>query len=419
MPYAPRNLVHRFTIAVSYQQFLAARGAGRRPAEPGVISAFLPGANPVRGLRQSRDVWGLRWPQPPLRRLSCRPMIRRRIREIASLAGVAALAIALAGCSGSNTTHAAGREPATEGRAAIALACQGRVEGRTETVEVGAAADGVIQNEFVKEGDAVRKGANLAEIGCSDLRASLNEAASQVDAARQVRARLLRGSRDEERHMAAEQRRASVSELERAKLNLERMKALFAKADVSKATLDDAQRDYDVAQARLEESTRREQLVNAPPLPEDVAHADADVASAENRVHVIQEKINKCTVTAPIDGTVLRVLLRPGESFSTLAPRPLFTMSDLSVRRVRAEIDERDVMKVRVGQKAVIFPDGRNDQKFEGKVQHVASVMGRKRVISGDPAEKTDHDVLESVILLGRKALVLPVGMRVVVQFLQ
>ena len=77
--------------------------------------------------------------------------------------------------------------------------------------------------------------------------------------------------------------------------------------------------------------------MNAPALPEDLAKAAADIAVAEEAVRVIREKIAKYTVTAPIDGTILRVLLRPGESFSTLAPRPLFTISDLSVRRVRAE----------------------------------------------------------------------------------
>jgi HlyD family secretion protein len=331
----------------------------------------------------------------------------------------AAIAAGLTGCSGPST-HAASREPfaSTASRPEVILACQGRVEGRTETVEVGAAADGVIQAVYVKEGDKVRRGMKLAEIGCGDLQASLAEAISQVESAKQVRVRLLRGARDEERRMAAEQTKAAHSEVQRATLNLERMKELFAKSTISKAAFDDAQRDYDVTRARLEEATRHEQLVNAPPLPEDVAKADADTAAAENRVRVIQEKIAKYIVTAPIDGTILRVLLRPGESFSTLAPRPLFRLSDLSVRRVRAEIDERDVMKVRVGQGVQVFPDGREDQKFTGKVQQIATSMGRKRVVSGDPAEKTDHDVLESMILLDPNAR-LPVGMRVVVQFLR
>ena len=68
-----------------------------------------------------------------------------------------------------------------------------------------------------------------------------------------------------------------------------------------------------MAQARLAEATRHEQLINAPALPEDVAKADADISTAGNAVRVIEERIGKCTVTSPMDGTVLRVLLRAGE----------------------------------------------------------------------------------------------------------
>ena len=52
-------------------------------------------------------------------------------------------------------------------------------------------------------------------------------------------------------------------------------------------------------------------------------------------------------------------------------------------------------------------------------MQEIASAMGRKKIVSGDPAEKTDHDVLESVILLDAEGRALPVGVRVVVQFLR
>ncbi len=340
-----------------------------------------------------------------------------RLRLLCGLAAGAALV--LSACS-TSSTHAASREPAmSAGHDNITLACQGRVEGRTETVEVGAAADGVVESVFVKEGDTVNRGAKLAQIGCPDLSSELQEATSQVDSLRQVRLRLMRGARDEERRMAAQQTAAAQSELQRASQNLERMKTLVAKTIVSKSTFDDAERDYNVTKAKLEEAVRHEQLTNAPPLPEDVAKADADISTAQNRVRTIQEKIGKCTVTAPISGTILRVLLRPGESFSTLAPKPLFTMSDLSVRRVRAEIDERDVLKVRHGQIVQVFSDGDEAHKFSGRVEQVASSMGRKRIVSSDPAEKADHDVLESVILLNAEAKALPVGMRVVVQFLR
>jgi hypothetical protein len=108
--------------------------------------------------------------------------------------------------------------------------------------------------------------------------------------------------------------------------------------------------------------------------------------------------------------------MKAGESFSTLTPRPLFTMADLSVRRIRAEVDERDVSKVRVGQKVLISSDALQNQLLQGVVGRISDTMGRKRILTGDPSEKADRDVLEAMIDLDA-AVKLPVGMRVTVQF--
>ena len=45
--------------------------------------------------------------------------------------------------------------------------------------------------------------------------------------------------------------------------------------------------------------------------------------------------------------------------------------------------------------------------------------MGRKKTLSGDPAEKVDHDVLEAMISLDSEAFNLPIGLRVVIEFLR
>ena len=332
----------------------------------------------------------------------------------ALLAGV--LAVACSSCSRDKRVEAGPPPPSGP---PVALSCQGRVEGRSETVEVGAAADGVVQVVRVVEGQRVPRGTVLAEIGCEDWKASLREAEAVAESGRQVKVRLLRGSRLEER-LSAEQRTAGArAVLEQASSELRRMKRLAANDDIPTSRLDQAQRDFDVAQARHRQAVRDEELVKAPALPEEVAKADADIRTAERRIETIREKIGKCVVTAPIDGTVLRVLLRAGESFSTITPHPLFQLADLSVRRVRAEVDERDVQKVRVGQKALVFQESRRERTFTGVVQSIYRTMGRRQTLSGDPAEKSDRDILETMILLGRDGLDLPVGLRVIVQFLK
>jgi HlyD family secretion protein len=301
----------------------------------------------------------------------------------------------------------------------VALACKGRVEGRGETIEVGAGADGVVKAVLVEEGQTVRKGALLARIDCSDLEASLPSAVSETEALRQARVRLLRGSREEERQIAAQKTAAARAVKERAALDVERMTALHGKNDVARSAVDDARRNFDVAEANLKEAVRHEELVNAGLLAEEVARLDAEIAAAAHRVTTLEQKIAKCAVTAPEGGTVLRVYLRPGESFSTLMPRPLLALADLSVRRVRAEIDERDVPKVHQGQRVEVFAETQPERRYTGAVGWLAASMGRKRVLSDDPAEPADRDVLEALIDLDQPGMALPVGLRVVVQFLQ
>lgn len=90
------------------------------------------------------------------------------------------------------------------------------------------------------------------------------------------------------------------------------------------------------------------------------------------------ERIKKCATLARIAGTVLRVYARTGESFSTVTPRPLFTLADASGRRVKAEVDERDLGKVVVGQNVIIQADGLGGKKFTGTVASISAVMGER-----------------------------------------
>jgi len=87
--------------------------------------------------------------------------------------------------------------------------------------------------------------------------------------------------------------------------------------------------------ANLQAAVRTEELLAAPPLREEKARADAEVLAAEGRVRTVQERIAKCSILAPIDGTVLRVYARSGESFSTVTPRPLFSLADTSTRHIK------------------------------------------------------------------------------------
>jgi ABC exporter DevB family membrane fusion protein len=322
-------------------------------------------------------------------------------------------------CSSSVSANVGSHRETPASREHVVLAAPGRIEGRSDTIQVGAASDGVIEAVFVNEGDEVRRGQILAKIGCSDTEAGLAAARADLEAARQGRARLLRGSREEEQRSAEQRTKAARAQRDEAALNLARFSRLAREGIISKSQLDQVQSESDVAEARLREAMRNEELIKAGPQPEEIAKADADVAAAEARVHVMEEKLKKCVVTAPISGSILRTMLRVGESFSSINPRPLFTIADLSARRVRAEIDERDVSKVRLNQRVLVSCDALPTRRLPGRISSLAKTMGRKHALSGDPAEKADRDVLDAIVKLDGNPTELPVGLRVTVQFLE
>ncbi len=328
------------------------------------------------------------------------------------------VAVAFLGSTRSRNSVQARGIASDSATATVVFASPGRVEGASETTQVGAAADGILKAVYVKEGQFVKRGTLLGEIACDELQAGLQTATAEADGARQIRTRILRGARDEEKKVATEKTAAARATFDEAKSRLEMQRALYQREQISRASYDQSVRDLGVADANLRAALRTEELLAAPPLQEEKARADADVLAAEGRVRTVQERIGKCSILAPIDGTILRVYARRGESFSTVTPRPLFSLADTSSRHIKAEIDERDVDKVSIGQRVVIQADALDGKRLNGSVVRISAMMGRKSISTGDPSDKSDRDILEAVIGLEDNTRSLPIGLRVTVQFL-
>lgn len=303
------------------------------------------------------------------------------------------------------------------GDAEVLFACPGRVEGMNEVSNINAGVDGVLTTMNVKEGQHVMAGEILARIDCHNLEAELRAAQAKVDMARQARQRLLRGSRDEERRVAADKLAEAEAVWQQADLHSQRMARLFGKGDISREALERARRDAEVAAANRRAAADQQTLVNAPPLPEETARADAEINAAEEQVRVLAAKLGRCVVKAPMAGTVLRCYLKPGEAVSTVFPQPIVSLADTSQLRVRAEVDERDVSRVHPDQRVLILIDAFPLKHFAGSVSRVGTLMGRKKVRTGDPAEKSDQDILEVLIDLKKVDEPLAIGLRATVQF--
>jgi ABC exporter DevB family membrane fusion protein len=316
-----------------------------------------------------------------------------------------ALALLLAACGAgpaaqpvadaAATVHAAGVvEPAGEERVLIP--------------EVG----GRLKRVAVAEGDAVKAGQVLAEIENAEFLAAVDFAKAQLALREAERDRLRAGARPEERDEA----RALLDEArtlsQQAAADLARRRTLAERGTIGVEALAQAQAQADAARARLAVAEARWRLVEAGARAEDLRAADAGVDAARAELARAQAQYEKTLIRSPVDGVVLKRDLREGETVVALSPLPLARIGDLSTRYVRADVDELDVGRVRVGQRVVAASDAFPGRTYGGEVVQVAGRMGRRNVVTDRPAERVDASILEVVIRLDPGAD-LPVGMRV------
>lgn len=94
------------------------------------------------------------------------------------------------------------------------------------------------------------------------------------------------------------------------------------------------------------------------------------------------------------------------------SPDLISTLGDSKVRRVRMDVDESDVAKLQLGERAYVTARAFGDRKFWGRVVQIGKQFGPKNVQTDEPGEHVDKKILETLVQLddGHE---LPVGLRV------
>ena len=129
------------------------------------------------------------------------------------------------------------------------------------------------------------------------------------------------------------------------------------------------------------------------------------------------QSIPVTTITSPFAGVVTKQEASPGEVVESATA--LFTIADLSAVWVQAEVYEKDLGRLRIGQSAFITVDTYPNQPFKGKVTYVSDFLDprtrtarvRCEVANGDLRLKLDMFANVSLpTTLSRKTLAVPVG---------
>jgi HlyD family secretion protein len=294
------------------------------------------------------------------------------------------------------------------------VAGPGRVEPVSEDIKIGSELSGKLRSVNVEEGDTVRKGQVVAVLENDDYRAQVLSAEAEVRAKEATLRKVINGARGQERSEALSAVRAAQAVMGNAKAEADRHQKLFAAGVISQEEAERYAREYDVAKAQYHESVQRHSLVDDHAREEDVAFARADLQLAQANLEDARAKYEKTRIKSPIDGIVLRKHHRSGESVSnsSTAPDPILTIGDTKVLRVRVDVDETDVNKVRVGAKAYVTADAFGEQKFWGRVVRIGELLGPKNVRTDEPTEHVDRKILETLVELDPGAH-LPMGLRV------
>ena len=292
------------------------------------------------------------------------------------------------------------------------IAAPGRVEPISEEIRVASEISGKLRAVPVEEGDSVRRGQVVAVLENDDYRAQVASGEARLAERQAVLRRVVNGARDQERRASWEAVEEAKAVLENARAEAERRESLYQKGVIAREESDRAERERKVAEARYERELQRHRTVDDETREEDIAKAKADVRLARAELDEAQARLEKSYIKSPIDGIVLRKHLKEGESVSEMRDMPIVTVADTARLRVRVDVDETDVSKLRIDQRAYVVADAYGEKKFLGRVIRIGGMLGKKQIRTDEPTERVDTKILETLIELDGDSK-LPVGLRV------
>jgi HlyD family secretion protein len=180
--------------------------------------------------------------------------------------------------------------------------------------------------------------------------------------------------------------------------------------------LEDARKAYADAEKDLadkQDSLATLQQTKRQPNPK---RSETALAAARAQRTQAAAALERTKVRAPIDGTILQLEAKVGEMATPSPEQVLIVMGDMTTLRVRAELEERDVGKVKLEQTATVRSDAFQGQDFSGKVGQIAPALTAPKLGARGVNQRNDVDVLEVFINLDPNTPLVP-GMRVDVFF--
>ena len=292
------------------------------------------------------------------------------------------------------------------------VAAPGRVEPRSGEIRLGATYLGRVEEVLVNVDDKVEEGELLLRLDDAEARAKLASAETEAEALREDREKAFASGREDVRK-AEDAIYSAERAVTGARIELDYAISARRVGTGSEGSVSDARRRLKDANDRLEREriayVKAQSKANLP-AP---SRAESAVSAARAEVRMAEALLDKTRIRAPIAGTILQVNAKQGEIVAPSPDVPLVVMGDMSVVRVKAEVDGADVGKISLNQRAYVTAVSRKGERFEGRVTSIAPTLGAARIGPRGPLRPNDVEVMEVTIELQGTASALKPGMRV------
>ena len=233
-------------------------------------------------------------------------------------------------------------ESVTRGNVEKTVVASGSVESVNE-VDVGAQASGKITKLYVKLGQEIKKGEMIADI----------DSTTQINTLNTKKAALV---------SYQAQLKAKKTAYDVALSSYNRLSKLYTQKATSLDSVNTAKSTLDNAKAEMEA-------------------IEANIKQAEIEVNTAETNVGYTKITAPMDGTVISVPVSEGQTVNANQTTPtIVTIADLSKMKIKPEISEGDITKVKAGQEVSFTILSDNQTVYHSVIDSV------------DPANTTTSD---------------------------
>jgi HlyD family secretion protein len=236
-------------------------------------------------------------------------------------------------------------------------------------VQLGFRVAGRLQSMALEEGDAVAAGELLATLDDEPMREAVAAAEAGVMEAQARVDRAHSGSRPQEILQAEAQVREARAAVDNAEQTLKRQRELMEKGLTSQNLLDAAIANHDQAAARLAASSETLALAVEGTRVEDIAAAEASLATANALREQALTQLADTELRAPAAGVILTRVREPGSILGVGAP--VYTLSLTETVYVRAYVDEPRLGLLAPGARVRVKTDS-SDRVYEGQVGFIS-----------------------------------------------